>query len=212
MFITFEGVEGAGKSTQISLLNSSLTEIGIKTLITKQPGGSILGEKIRKLILNPDEEDTPSALTELLLYIADRAHHVETVIRPALAENKVVICDRYTDSTLAYQGFARGFELETLENLNNIATGGLKPDLTFLLDLKPEDGLSRIKNFRSDTKLDRLESEKIDFHQRVRNGFLRIAKKEPDRVILIDAFAAKEDLAKKIFQKVREDLQTKSVC
>jgi len=207
MFITFEGVEGAGKSTQISLLNKSLIELGLKTLITKQPGGSILGEKIRNLILNPDEEDKPIPMTELLLYIADRAHHVETVIKPALAENKVVICDRYTDSTLAYQGFARGFEIETLEKLNKIATGGLRPVRTFLLDLNPEDGLERIKKFRSATKMDRLEREKIDFHQKVRTGFLQLAEREKERFSIINAISSQEEMARQILQIVKTDLQ-----
>jgi dTMP kinase len=187
MFITFEGVEGSGKSTQIQALKENLENKGFRVLLTRQPGGSVLGNKIRHLILDPDQEDKPADISELLLYIADRAHHVATVIEPALKDNIIVLCDRYTDSTVAYQGYARGFSLEQLEYLNNFATKGLKPNLTIVMDLDPEIGLTRVKKNRNQLVFDRIEAEKIEFHQKVRNGFIQIAKREPNRVILVDA-------------------------
>ena len=194
MLITFEGVEGAGKTTQINNLKTYLVNKGFNTIITRQPGGSILGGKIRSLILDPDQEDKPSNLAELLLYIADRAHHVETIIEPALAKNIIVLCDRYIDSTIAYQGYARGNDLEKLAYLNSIATKDLKPDLTIVMDLDPEIGLKRAHK-RNNAQLDRIELEKIDFHKKVRNGFLEIAQKEPHRVKVVDASKSEEAIS-----------------
>lgn len=202
MFITFEGVEGSGKSTQIKSLKSYLENNGFQVLLTREPGGSILGNKIRELILDPGQEDKPADLTELLLYIADRAHHVATVIEPALKNNTVVLCDRYTDSTIAYQGYARGFDLKKLEYLNKIATGGLKPSLTIVMDLDPEIGLTRVKKSRNQLVFDRLEAEKLEFHQKVRKGFIQIARKEPGRVKLIDASQAQEEIQEQMFRLV----------
>lgn len=183
MFITFEGVEGAGKTTQIKLLKDFLESLNKKVIVTREPGGTELGLKIRNLILDPEQEDKPSNRAELLLYIADRAHHVEKVIEKNLNEGYVVISDRYIDSTIAYQGYARGGDIEELTILNDIATKKLKPNLTIVLDIDPATSMSRIK----ERKLDRIELEKIDFHNRVRNGFLKIAEKEPNRVKIVDA-------------------------
>lgn len=183
MFITFEGVEGAGKTTQINLLKDFFESINKKVIVTREPGGTELGLKIRQLILDPEQNDKPSNMAELLLYIADRAHHVEKIIEKNLNDGYIVISDRYTDSTIAYQGYARGGDIEQLTILNDIATKKLKPNLTIVLDIDPAISMSRIK----ERKLDRIELEKIDFHNKVRTGFLKIAEKEPNRVKIIDA-------------------------
>jgi dTMP kinase len=180
-FITLEGPEGAGKTTQVKHLTALLSERGIDHLVTRDPGGTPLGKKIRRILLTPGLEVSPRA--ELLLYQADRAQHVEELILPALKAGKLVICDRYTDSTMAYQGFGRGIDFDLIENLNQIATGGLKPEYTFLFDLDSEEGLSR----RHPAGYDRMEREAMDFHHRVRNGYLTLAKKEPERWYILDA-------------------------
>jgi len=197
-------VEGSGKSTQILALKEYLEKNGHSVLLTRQPGGSILGTKIRHLILDPEQEDKPADITELLLYIADWAHHVSTVIEPALRNNIVVLCDRYTDSTVAYQGYARGFDLEQLDYLNNFATKSLKPDLTIVMDLQPSVGLTRIKKNRNQLVFDRIEAEKIEFHQKVREGFIQIARKETARVKLIDASQASEEITKRVISLIEE--------
>ncbi|MFN8671010.1 MAG: dTMP kinase [Candidatus Sericytochromatia bacterium] len=195
MFITFEGVEGAGKTTQIGLLKNFLEEKGKKVIITREPGGTILGKKIRHLILNPDEEDKPSKMCELMLYIADRAHHVENLINKHLEEGFFVISDRYVDSSIAYQGYARGANIEQLILLNDIATKGLKPNITFILDIDPQKSMDRISKERV---LDRMELEKIDFHIKVRNGFLKIAEKDVHRVKIINADKSIDEVKKDI--------------
>lgn len=180
-FITLEGPEGAGKTTQVKHLTALLTQRGIDHLVTRDPGGTPLGKKIRRILLTPGLEVSPRA--ELLLYQADRAQHVEELILPALNAGKLVICDRYTDSTVAYQGFGRGIDFDLIENLNQIATGGLKPQFTFLFDLPSEEGLSR----RHPAGYDRMEREAMDFHHRVRQGYLTMAHKEPERFYIVDA-------------------------
>lgn len=188
LFITLEGGEGAGKTTQIQRLADWLTKSLEKVVLTtREPGGTILGQSLRELLLSPGKG--PAPLTELLLYAADRAEHVETVIRPALKAGKVVICDRFTDSTCAYQGYGRGLDLNVIEQLTQIATGGLTPDLTLWLKLEPEIGLSRRK------ERDRLEAAGLDFHQRVYEGFAAIAAKVPQRMIAIDASQSVETVA-----------------
>jgi len=202
MFITFEGVEGSGKSTQIQLVKEFFEERCQEVLLTREPGGSKLGIKLRDLILNPYENDKPKDLTELLLYIADRAHHVETIIEPALKDNIVVLSDRYIDSTTAYQGYARGFDLKQIEYLNSIATKNLKPDLTIVLDLDPSDGLKRVLERGGKNSLDRLEQESINFHQKVRNGFLELAKQEPNRIKIYDARKKVEEINREIINDI----------
>lgn len=184
MFFSFEGGEGAGKSTQIEALATWLRAQGYQVLVTRQPGGSSYGRRIRTLILERDLAESLSPRAELFLYLADRAQHVDTVIRPALARGEIVLCDRYTDSTLAYQGYGRGLPLQELKMLNQLATGGLKPDRIFWLDLDPQLGSIRIGD-RSDK--DRLESETLDFHQRVRQGYAELAAADPERWIYVDA-------------------------
>lgn len=178
MFITLEGTEGSGKTTAIKGIAEVLRSEGHDVLVTREPGGSNIGPKIREILLGGD---AVSPLAELLLFLADRTQHVEQVIRPHLAKGGVVLCDRFRDSTVAYQGYARGFDVALLEQLNDVATLSLKPDLTLLFDLDAEVGLAR------QTDKDRLDLEPLEFHQKVREGFLEIMKKEPERVIRVDA-------------------------
>ena len=173
-FITFEGGEGAGKTTQIKYLAECLAP---KVVVTREPGGTAVADQIRATLLDPKNKISPEL--ELLLYEAARRDHVENIIRPALKAGKIVLCDRFTDATIAYQGFARGLSLKLIDNLNTIATGGLKPDLTFLFDLSPKIGLNRATK-RNPTK-DRIESEKIAFHEKVRKGYLTLARKKIGR-------------------------------
>ncbi|CAN5250298.1 dTMP kinase [soil metagenome] len=180
-FVTLEGPEGAGKTTQLKQLSKQLDILGIDHIVTRDPGGTPLGRQIRRILLNPENPVNP--ITELLLYQADRAQHVGEVILPALKEGKLVLCDRYTDSTMAYQGYARGIDFEIIEDLNQVATGGLRPELTILFDLESSEGLSRLHPGGHD----RLEREAIEFHHKVRDGYHQLAKKEPERWKTIDA-------------------------
>ena len=206
--ITFEGVEGSGKSTQIGLLKSYLEEAGREVLTVREPGGTAIGERIREILLS-SAGDGMEAMTELLLYASCRSEIVNKVIRPALKGGKVVICDRFTDSTIAYQGYARGLELSSIEAINKLATGGLIPSLTFLLDLDPKLGLERAlerMNASDRTgctghtgpKEDRFERESLLFHHSVREGFLTLACDEPTRIKLIDADRPVEELQREI--------------
>lgn len=178
-FLTIEGIEGAGKSSLAELLQKELESRGWSVVVTAEPGGDTVGQRIRSLLLDP--ECCISDRAELLLFEAARAQHVDTTIKPALKTGSVVICDRYTDSSLAYQGYARGIDLSTVVMLNNYATGGLGPDLTILLDLPVTAGLARQR------KVDRVSQERLEFHEAVRQGFLAIARSEPDRIVVIDA-------------------------
>jgi len=180
-FITLEGPEGAGKTTQLKLIAKKLAAINCQNVITRDPGGTALGKQIRRILLNPENPVQP--LAELLLYQADRAQNVEEVIRPALEEGLVVFCDRYIDSTLAYQGYGRGLSFELIASLNKVSTGGLIPELTILFDLESEEGLGR----RHPGSHDRLEQEALEFHQRVRRGYLDLARQDPERFRVLDA-------------------------
>lgn len=185
-FVSFEGPDGAGKST---VLKEVLAKIGpkLKTqyLVTREPGGSKIAEKIRNIILDP-ANDKMDAKTEALLYAAARSQHVEEIIKPALNEGKVVFSDRFVDSSLAYQGQGRDLGIERVKQINDFATDKLDPDLTFFLDVAPEVGLSRIKKLRPDQE-DRLEQEDIAFHKKVYEGFLKVIKMYPERFVVIDA-------------------------
>ena len=186
-FITFEGIEGCGKSTQLELLKAHLERKGRAVLSVREPGGTLLGERVRSVLLNGTEEGI-DPWAELFLYEACRAQLVARVIRPALAEGKVVLCDRFFDSTLAYQGFGRGLDAGKIEGLNALATGGLVPDLTFLVDCAADVGLKRAWariNASAGAREDRFEKEELAFHRRVREGFLAIAGAAP-RVKVID--------------------------
>lgn len=180
-FITVEGSDGVGKSTQIKNIEKYFVDIGYEVVVTREPGGTAIGEKLRDILLDVSNKGM-DPLTEMLIYAASRAEHVEEVIRPAISENKVVISDRYVDSSLAYQGYGRELG-NCVEEVNRYATKGLMPDMTFWLDLSPEIGRSRIK----DKELDRIELEKMDFHNKVRQGYKEIAKRDPLRVHRIDA-------------------------
>lgn len=197
MFITLEGIEGSGKSTQIPRIAEHLEKLGHTCLVTKEPGGTGAGEQIRAILLDPGNT-TLDAMAELLLYEADRAQHVGSVIRPALKAGKTVICDRFADSTIVYQGAARGIPADLIENINKMVFGDLKPDLTFLLDLSPELGLSRawrqIETGLRNRGESRFERERIRFHEKVRQGYLALAEKEPGRIIVIDASRGQEDV------------------
>lgn len=187
VFITFEGIDGCGKSTQVRLLASELRMRGLEVVSTREPGGTTLGKLIRNLLLDPQMEVDP--LAELLLFAADRAQHVRTLLRPAIESGSVVLSDRYADATAAYQGAGRNFTPEMIAEVIRIATGGLKPDLTLIFDLAAAEGLSRThkRTNETDDKKDRLDAEDEAFHTRVRNAYLQLARDEPERVRIIDA-------------------------
>ncbi|HUQ32586.1 MAG TPA: dTMP kinase [Pyrinomonadaceae bacterium] len=187
VFITFEGIDGCGKSTQVRLLASELRMRGLEVVSTREPGGTTLGKLIRNLLLDPQMEVDP--LAELLLFAADRAQHVRTLLRPAIESGSVVLSDRYADATAAYQGAGRNFTPEMIAEVIRIATGGLKPDLTLIFDLAVAEGLSRThkRTNETDDKKDRLDAEDEAFHTRVRNAYLQLARDEPERVRIIDA-------------------------
>ncbi len=182
IFITFEGPEGSGKSTQIGLLAAYLRKKGHKVVMTREPGGSCIADKIRQILLDKNNKELcPSA--ELLLYLSSRAQHLSDTIEPALKKGYVVLCDRFSDSTMAYQGYARGFDRKTISMLNEFASSGRKPDLTILLDIDIKKGLQRAHKAKNSK--DRLELEPMAFHAKVRRGFKAIASKEPNRVKLV---------------------------
>ena len=199
LFITFEGGEGCGKSVQAKALYRRLAQLAIPALLTHEPGGTSLGKKLSRWLKWTDSLDI-SPLTELLLFNASRAQLVTKVIRPNLESGKIVICDRYADSTTAYQGYGRGLDLEMVKAINDTATQGLKPDLTILLDMPVEAGLARKRG----KKQDRFEQEEIAFHQRVREGYLKLAANEPQRWLVIDATQSKGKIAQIIWQRVSQ--------
>ena len=201
MFITFEGGEGSGKTTIIRKLQKILTKKGLDVVVSREPGGSLVAEQIRKVILEPKNTEM-TAETEALLLAAARTQHLSEVLMPNLVENKIVICDRYLDSSLAYQGYARGLGFDFILKANDYALKWL-PDLTFYLDLDPKIGLARITN-RS--FLNRLDLEKIDFHENVRKGYLEVVKMYPNRVILIDANKSVEAIVQDIMKYIEEVL------
>jgi dTMP kinase len=202
LFITFEGVEGSGKTTQIQRLKKYLTQKGIPCKVTREPGGCPIGEKVRKILLNPDHREMVPT-TELLLYEAARAQHVKEVIKPFLKKGGVILCDRFSDATLAYQGYGRRIDLKWIERLNHLSSQGIRPDVTFLLDCPSDVGLNRALQRNRTLKQEReerFEREEIPFHQRVRKGYLAIAKKEPRRVKVIDTREGEE----RVFEKIRK--------
>ncbi len=204
-FITFEGIEGSGKSTQAARLKAFLEEQGLEVLVTREPGGSPIGEQIRHVLLDPGNHGMVP-LAELLLYEASRCQHVEAVIRPALDRGNAVICDRFFDASTAYQGYARGLGIKMVGELNLVATGGRKPDLTIVLDLPVEMGLRRLGR-----NLDRIEREAVEFHERVRQGYLRIAEDEPDRVKVVNAAGTVDDTFSDVKDLVEKLISPKKV-
>jgi dTMP kinase len=200
MFVTFEGLDGSGKTTQVRLLAERLEKDGREVVVTREPGGTELGERIRDLVLHGGHV-TPWA--EASLYAASRAQHVEEVIRPALERGSIVLCDRYIDSSVAYQGGARGLGLEQVLELNLAAVGGLMPDRTFLLLLEPGDAIGRLRR-----EHDRLEREGVDFHARVDAAYRELAERFPERIVVLDASLPPGDLAERIHGALRDGSRT----
>lgn len=200
-FVTFEGIEGSGKTTQVRRLSAYLQRKGIDHLVTREPGGTPLADEIRSLLLSPRAEPVFPE-TELLLYEAARAQHVRSVIRPATSSGKVVLCDRFCDATVAYQGFSRGIDDSRIEWLNAFASGDLLPDLTFLFDISPEEGIRRIEH-RGGLR-DRIEAESREFHRVVREGYLRLWERFPSRILRLDGSLPEDDLFRQVQASVAE--------
>ncbi len=201
MFITFEGIEGSGKSTQATLLYEWMIDKGYKVILTREPGGTQAAEQIRDLILTPREEKFPPS-AELLLYMAARSFHVENLIEPSMKEGITVISDRFSDATVAYQGYGRGIDIGLIKLINEFATKGIKPDITILIDVPPHIGLSRLKGNR-----DRIESENLKFHEKVREGYLEIARKETGRVKVIDGTKSIEEVFKEVLNIIKARME-----
>ncbi|MFP4345951.1 MAG: dTMP kinase [Anaerolineales bacterium] len=204
LFLTLEGPEGSGKSTQLPLLVSWLEEEGYAVLHTREPGGTEISERIRDLLHDPAHTKM-TARAEILLYSAARAQHVEERIRPALEEGRIVLCDRFFDSTYAYQGYGRGLSLEDLRTITRFATDGLVPDVTLYLDLEPEVGLGRRRS--GGGEMNRLDREALDFHRRVRLGYLKLAAADPDRWLTLDAGGRIEEVQETIRMALRPILK-----
>lgn len=200
LFITFEGADGCGKTTQIELLSNYLKTNGYDVVLTREPGGKGLGEKIREILLN--YEGPVSDRCESFLFLADRAQNIDMIVNPAIDEGKIVLCDRHTDSSVAYQGYGRGLDIDRINKLNDIATNGRKPDLTFVFDIDVETSMKRIGKEK-----DRMESAGIDFHNRVRNGYLELAKNEPKRIVVIDASQSIENIHSAVTDKIKSILK-----
>ena len=196
LFITFEGIDGCGKTTQIELLKESLEKKGYTVLLTREPGAKGLGEKLREILLNYDGE--VSSNCESFLFLADRAQHIDTIIKPAIDKGVIVLCDRHTDSTVAYQGYGRQLDLEQIYQLNKIATNGIIPDITFILDIDIDTSLQRIGKGR-----DRMENSGREFFERVRKGYIEISEKEPQRVKLLQGNSPIKDIQNKICDYVQ---------
>jgi dTMP kinase len=201
LFITLEGIDGCGKSTQLELLSHALEETGADFIITRQPGGTRIGEKVRDIVLaNASAGLAP--LAELMLYAADRAQHVSELVRPALNAGRIVISDRYTDSTTAFQGYGRGLDLEVVEELNRLATGGLNPDLTILFDIDPQEASARLRARKSAVEsergMTRFEDEAREFHNRVREGYLKLARAHTERIRVIDSSPSARETHEKV--------------
>ncbi len=200
MFITIEGPDGGGKTTQMNLLVPALEKLGFDVVRTREPGGTPIGDQIRSVIMDMKNKSMhPRA--EILLFCASRAQLVEELIRPSLAAGKIVLCDRYADSTMAYQGYGHGLDRDLLKTLLNFATGGLKPDLTILLDISAEAGLRR--RITNHDEWNRMDDYALQFHERVRNGYLKMAAEEPERFVIINADRPKEEIHEEIVSILR---------
>ena len=210
MFITFEGIEGCGKTTQMERFAENLKKHGIPLITTFEPGGTRIGEDIRRILLDARNKEL-SPLAELILYAADRAQHIDQVIKPALDQGKWVICDRFVDATVAYQGIARGQDMRLIQMLNETTTHGIRPDMTFLLDCPVEMGLERAikRNEAPDHQgQDRFERETMDFHNKVRKGYLDLANQEKERFVIIDGFLSEDEIEREIFRQIEPFLIT----
>ena len=212
MFITFEGIEGSGKTTAMRGVEKKLLERGFEVLLTREPGGCELGLTLRKILLDINTTNLAKR-AELFLYLADRAQHIEEIIRPALDEGKIVLCDRFADSTVVYQGYGRGLDLDKLRVLNDIAVTGLWPQRTYLLDLNPQLGLKRAmsRNFAENKagSEGRFEAESLDFHNRIREGYLNWAALHRDRFRLIQGDQSPEDVIEQIWNELEPVLPAK---
>ena len=197
LFITFEGPDGCGKTTQMNLLAQYFEKKGKKVVLTREPGGKGLGEKVREILLNYNGE--VSDRCESFLFLADRAQNIDIIVKPAVKQGEIVLCDRHIDSTVAYQGYGRGLDINEINMLNNLATGGKKPDLTLVFDVDVETSMKRVGKEK-----DRMESAGIDFHNRVRNGYLELAKQEPDRIKVLDATKTIEEIHEKVVEIVEK--------
>jgi dTMP kinase len=198
LFVTFEGIDGSGKSTQMELCAQALEAAGHAVVLTRNPGGTEFGLELRQILLHSTKPVYP--LSELLLFIADRAQHMDELVFPALQAGNIILCDRHMDSTLAYQGYGRGLDLHTIRELNQIAIQGKKPDLTLLFDGDPAVLAHRV-NHRG--QADRMEQEKADFHQRVRQGYLTLAQQEPERIVVLDATQDIQTLHQQVMQRLQ---------
>lgn len=205
-FITFEGIDGSGKSTQLRMLAGDLRQRGIDVITTCQPGGTPLGRRLREAFL--ETEETVAPMAELLLFAADRAQHVEFLIKPALAEGRIVLSDRYADATFAYQGAGRGFDEKTVNQIIKLATGGLKPDLTIFFDISIETALGRMSTRgESGEKTNRMDFETAEFYTRVREAYLSIAKREPKRFRVVDSSGSIEEIHARLLEIVLTSLK-----
>ena len=200
LFITFEGADGCGKTTQMELLAEYLKNNRKDVLLTREPGGKRLGEKVREILLNYD--GPVSDRCESFLFLADRAQNIDIIVNPAVSQGKIVLCDRHIDSTVAYQGYGRGLDIERINKLNDIATNGKKPDLTFVFDIDVETSMKRVGKEK-----DRMESAGIDFHNRVREGYLELAKQEPQRIKVLDATKSIEEIHNNVIEIINEKLK-----
>ena len=209
MFISFEGIEGSGKTTQAKHTVRFLQDKGHDCVITREPGGTRIGEKIRAILLDPLSKDM-DPLTELLLYTADRAQHIKEYILPLLSDGKMVLCDRYYDATMAYQGFARGLDIGLIEKIHKLLFDNLKPDITLLLDLPPEIGLERawkqINNGNRTSEETRFEEERLSFHKKVRAGYLELSRLEPERFRIIDASKDEHEVREEIIHILASEI------
>ena len=199
LFITFEGVDGCGKSTQMDLLAKYLKTNGYDVVLTREPGAKGLGEKIREILLNYEGDVSDGC--ESFLFLADRAQNIDIIVNPAISDGKVVLCDRHIDSTVAYQGYGRGLDIERINMLNDIATRGQKPDLTFVFDIDTETSMKRVGKNK-----DRMENAGIEFQNRVRQGYLDLAKKEPDRIKIINSSKSVDEVYKNVIEIITQFL------
>jgi dTMP kinase len=207
-FITFEGIEGSGKSTQIAMLSNYLTAAGVRHVLTREPGGTLIGDQVRKILLDPANRALDPA-AELLLYAASRAQHLREIIIPALADGTNVLCDRFSDATLAYQGYGRGLDIEMIRALDRIVTAGMRPDLTLLFDIEAASGIARARGRNNSRGLEaeaRFENEELAFHERVRQGYLTLVAQEPVRIRVVDASSSPEAVQSKVRKIVDERL------
>jgi len=211
-FITFEGIEGSGKSTQIALLANYLSARGIRNVLTREPGGTLIGDQVRKILLDPANRSLdPTA--ELLLYAASRAQHLREIILPALANGMTVLCDRFSDATLAYQGYGRRLDIEMIRSLDRIVTTGMRPDLTILFDIEATMGIARARGRNNSLGLEaeaRFENEELVFHDRVRQGYLKLVAQEPARFRIVDASGTSEAVQEQVRKIVDERLRSRT--